>query len=115
MPGMIASIAQKPMALAPDVRTNRRRLMPNLRRQRSTSRLWSSMIAICSRVGGGGMYSSLETGNTSTGRPSHWSGHDRFHLITPLPRSLSRVGFDWLGLLDDLERAAHARVDAAEV
>jgi hypothetical protein len=27
------------------------------------------------------MYSSFDAGRTSTGRPSHWSGQDFFHLI----------------------------------
>ena len=34
------------------------------------------MIAICSLVGGGGKYSSLEHGMTSTGRSSDRSGHE---------------------------------------
>src|SRR3954451_13993770 len=78
---MTVSIAQKPIAIAIDERTKLRRLMLNLRRQRSTSRSSRCMIASCSLVGGGGMYSSLETGRTSTGSPSHWSGQDRLHLI----------------------------------
>src|SRR3954469_13420285 len=56
------------------------------------------------------MYSSLETGSTSTGSPSHWSGHDRLHFIIGLsPPAGSLV------LLDDLEGPAHRRMDAAEV
>ena len=34
------------------------------------------MIASCSRLGGGGKYSSLEHGSTSTGRSSGMSGHE---------------------------------------
>src|SRR5947199_1965755 len=73
--------------MAIEVRTNRRRLILNLRRYRSTSRSCRCMIVSCSWLGGGGMYSPLEHGSTSTGSPSHWSGHDLFHLIilaTPL-------------------------------
>src|SRR5947208_13341944 len=79
--------------------------MPNFSRHRSTSRFCRSMIAICCAVGGGGMYSSFDAGRTSTGRPSHWSGQVFFQLITAL----------FPLLLNDLERAAHRRVDAAEV
>src|SRR3954453_14192937 len=93
------------MAIAAEVRTKRRRLMLNLRRQRSTSRFCRSMIAICVAVGGGGMYSSFDAGRTSTGGASPCSGPVFFHLITALLPLL----------LNDLERASHRRVDAAEV
>src|SRR5437588_12620955 len=69
------------LAIAIEVRTNRRRLMLNWRRYRSTSRSCRCMIRSCSWLGGGGMYSPLEDGSTSTGSPSHWSGHDLLHLI----------------------------------
>ena len=68
---MTVSMAQKPIAIAAVVRTKRRRLIPNLRRQRSTSRSCRCMICSCSLVGGGGKYSSFDAGSTSTGSPSH--------------------------------------------
>jgi hypothetical protein len=63
-------MAQKPMAIAAAVRTNSARVMLNFRRSRSVSALASSMIASCCFVGGGGKYSSLDAGSTSTGSPS---------------------------------------------
>src|SRR2546423_7081896 len=73
----IASIAQNPMAVAAAVRTKFRRLIPNLIRQRSASRLARSMIASCSALGSGGKYSSFEHGSTSTGMSSDMSFHER--------------------------------------
>src|SRR3954470_5858700 len=72
----MASIAQKPMALAAAVRTKLRRLNPNLGRVRSLSRLASSMIASCSAEGSGGKYSSFEQGRTSIGTSSDMSSQE---------------------------------------
>src|SRR3954451_22693150 len=72
----IASIAQNPMAVAAAVRTKFRRLMPNLMRQRSASRLARSMIASCSALGSGGRYSAFGDGSTSTGMASDMSSHE---------------------------------------
>jgi hypothetical protein len=69
------SIAQNPIAIAADVRTNSRRLMLNLRRQRSVSASAIAMIARCSGDGGDGKYSSFEHGRTSTGRSSAIVSH----------------------------------------
>src|SRR5688572_12348651 len=94
------SMAQKPIAVAAAVRTNSRRLIESLRRQRSVSALARRMIPICSRLGGGGKYSSLEHGRTSTGRSSDMSAHEwrlgvdvrlgplRFQLINVSPQTL---------------------------
>src|SRR3954454_11706167 len=82
------------------------------------------MVFSCACVGGGGRYSSFDTGSTSSGSPSHWSGQDRLHLIIPSPlrfggtqtrANLNVARVDYLLLLDDLERAAHRRMDAAVV
>ena len=80
-PAITTSIAQKPIAMAAEVRTNSRRLMLNLRRQRSTSRSCRSMIRTWCGIGGGGRNSPFEHGMTSTGSPSYWSGQVFFHLI----------------------------------
>ncbi len=97
-------MAQKPMAMAAVVRTNWARVIPILRRQRSVSRSASRMINICSRVGGGGKYSSFDAGRMSTGRSSGMSGHecrwgplmidgpDRFQLITESPLTVRPSG-----------------------
>ena len=87
------------MAIAAVVRTNSERDMLNLRRHRSVSSSASRMIPICSLLGGGGAYSSLEAGRMSTGRSSGMSaqecrrgedatisGPERFQLITASPR-----------------------------
>ncbi len=63
-------MAQNPMAIAADVRTNSPRDMFNLRRWRSVSSLALRMMASCPWLGGGGKYSSLEAGRTSTGNGS---------------------------------------------
>src|SRR3954447_22732704 len=93
-------MAQNPIAVAAAVRTNARRLMPNLRRIRSASLLASCMIAICSALGTGGKYSSFEHGMTSTGIASDMSSHEwtygldvrlgplRFQSIIRSPRRL---------------------------
>jgi hypothetical protein len=92
MPGRIASIAQNPIANAAEVRTNSRRLMLNLCRQRSTSASCRAMIALCSRDGGDGKYSSLEHGRTSTATSSAIVSH------ASRPREV-RNGSQWAQLL----------------
>src|SRR4051812_40479862 len=117
MPGRIASMAQKPIAIAADVRTNWARDMPIFRRQRSVSALARRIIPICSREGGGGKYSSFDAGRMSSGRasgisfpqwrlgPSIGDGPERLKLINASPhRSLRH-----------LECASHERMDPAEV
>src|SRR5918998_864534 len=74
-------MAQKPIAIAAEVRTKWRRLMPNLRRQRSVSRSARCMIASCSLVGGGGKYSSFEHGG-----PVALVARARELPVEPLPR-----------------------------
>jgi hypothetical protein len=98
MPGRITSIAQKPIARAADVRTNCARDIPIFRRQRSVSSLASRIIPICSRLGGGGAYSSFDAGRMSSGKssgisgqecrpgPSIGDGPERRKLITESPR-----------------------------
>src|SRR3954451_23020264 len=117
MPGRIASMAQKPIAIAADVRTNWARDMPIFRRQRSVSALAKRIIPICSREGGGGKYSSFDAGRMSSGRssgisfhewrlgPSIGDGPQRLKLITCPPRQS----------LGHLECTTHDRVDPAEV
>ena len=70
------SIAQNPIAIAADVRTNCERDMRILRRQRSVSSFASRIIPICSGDGGGGAYSSFDAGRMSTGRSSGISGQE---------------------------------------
>ena len=68
-------LAENPIAIAAEVRTNSRRLMLNFRRQRSTSASAIAMIVNCSLDGGGGKNSSFEHGRTSTGRSSAIVSH----------------------------------------
>src|SRR4051795_10165568 len=117
MPGRMTSIAQKPIAIAADVRTNCARDMPILRRQRSVSSLASRIIPICARVGGSGAYSSFDAGRMSSGRssdisgqecrfgPSIGDGPERSKLITCSPRASLR----------HLECPSHEWVDPAEI
>ena len=93
-------MAQKPIAIAAEVRTNCERDIRILRRQRSVSSSARRMIPICSRDGGGGSYSWFDAGRMSTGRSSGISGHEcrlgpsigdgpeRLKLITWSPRTL---------------------------
>src|SRR6478672_9294465 len=119
MPGRITSIAQNPIAIAAEVRTNCARDMPILRRQISVCSLASRIIPICSGVGGGGAYSSFDAGRMSSGRssgiaaqecrfgPSIGDGPERLKLINASPRPRTSLG--------DLEGTPHEWVDPAVV